>query len=151
MLQAHHLGASKIQSYGNILHGDWRYYRIPACGQSENKCGVCIILSDKWMQFIFHSQQVVEGRAHYLLLKISDLVYGFLNIYVPNDRAACKGFWTHFVQQLPHVDHWCMGGDFIMIEAAGDRVGVSNVVLACCELASWVCFLLRIQDAWHLP
>ena len=105
------------------------------------------------MQFIFHSQQVVEGRAHYLLLKISDLVYGFLNIYVPNDRAACKGFWTHFVQQLPHVDHWCMGGDFNMIEATRDRVGGSNVVLACNELASWerLCFLLRIQDAWHLP
>ena len=48
MLQEHHLDASKIQSYGNMLRGDWRYYWIPACGQSENKCGVCMILSDKW-------------------------------------------------------------------------------------------------------
>ena len=40
-----------------------------------------------------------------------------------------------------------------MIEATRDRVGGSNVVLACNELASWerLCFLLRIQDAWHLP
>ena len=41
-----------------------------------------------------------------------------------------------------------------MIEAKGDGVGGSNVVLALSnELASWerLCFLLRIQDAWHLP
>ena len=101
MLQEHHLDASKIQSYGNMLRGDWRYYWIPACGQLENKCGVCMILSDKWMQFVLHSQQVVEGRAHYLLLKINDVVWGFLNIYAPNDRGARKGFWTQIVQQLP--------------------------------------------------
>ena len=34
MLQEHHLDASKIQSYYNMLHGDWRYYWIPAHGQS---------------------------------------------------------------------------------------------------------------------
>ena len=62
-LQEHHLDASKIQSYGNMLRGDLRYYWIPACGQTENKCGVSMILNDKWVQFVLHSQQVVEGRA----------------------------------------------------------------------------------------
>ena len=60
MLQEHHLDASEIQSYGNMLRGDLRYYWIPAYEQSENKCGVCMILSGKWMQFVLHSQQVVE-------------------------------------------------------------------------------------------
>ena len=96
---------------------------------------------------------MVERRAHYLLLKISDVVWGFLSIYAPNHRDARKGFSTQIVQQLPHVDHWCMGCDFNMNEVAGDRVGGSNVVLTCCELASWerLCFMLRIQDGWHLP
>ena len=92
MLQEHHLDASKLQSYGNMLRGDWRYYWIPACGQTENKCGVSMILNYKWVQFVRHSQQVVGGRAHYLLLQISDVVYGFLNIYAPNVTVPHKGF-----------------------------------------------------------
>ena len=95
-----------------------------------------MILSDKWMPLLIHSHQVMSRRAHYLLLKFGDVVYGFLNIYAPNDRGARKGFYTQIVQQLPHADHWCMGGDFNMIEAPRDRVGGSNVVLAGSELAS---------------
>ena len=64
----------------------------------DNRCRVCMILSDKWIQFVLHSQQVVEGRAHYLLLKINDVVWGFLNIYAPNDRGACTGVWKQIVQ-----------------------------------------------------
>lgn len=55
---------------------------------------------------------------------------------------------------LPIVaDHWCMGGDFNMLEDASDRQGGSSVTIQGEELASWerLCFgLWLLSDAWHV-
>ena len=58
--------------------------------------------------------------------------------------------WRYYrIPVCGHSEYWCMDGDFNMIEALGDRVGGSNVVLVGSELVSWKrsCFLWRIHDA----
>ena len=52
---------------------------------------------------------------------VSNLKLGFLNIYAPNSRGARKEFWFKIGFDLPSVDHWCMVGDFNMIEDFGYR------------------------------
>ena len=46
--------------------------------------------------------------------------------------------WRYYwIPVCGQSEYWCMGGDFNMIEALGDRVGGSNVVLVGSELVSW--------------
>ena len=65
---------------------------------------------------------LVEGRAQYIILMVSDFKLGFLNIYAPNLEGARKEFWFKIGFDLPSVDHWCRVGDFKMIEDFGNRI-----------------------------
>ena len=95
---------------------------------------------------------LVDGKAHYIILSISDLKLGFLNIYALNSRGARKEFWFKIGIYLPSVDHWCMMGDFNMIEDFGDRTGGSHALISAFELITWerLCLSFRLQDAWDV-
>lgn len=71
---------------------------------------------------------------------------GFLNVYAPNAASGQAEFWALIEASLPVADHWCMGGDFNMLEDASDRQGGSSVTIQGEELASWerLCFGLRL-------
>ena len=48
---------------------------------------------------------LVDGRAQYIILMVSGLKLGFLNIYAPNPGGATKEFWFKIGSDLPSVDH----------------------------------------------
>ena len=51
------------------------------------------------------------------------------------------------------ADSWCVGGDFNMLEMAGDRRGDISTSIHGAELASWerFCLSIRLEDAWFHP
>lgn len=51
-----------------------------------------------------------------------------------NARLA---FWDHIVDALRVVDHFCVEGNFNMIEASFDHVGGSYFTVQGPELAAW--------------
>ena len=75
-----------------------------------------------------------------------------LNVYSPNQASARAEFWTRIADALPALDHWCVGGDFNMLEDLVDRLGGSQqTTIHGSELATWerVCMILRISDVWQ--
>ena len=79
--------------------------------------------------------------------------WGYLNVYAPNHASARKLFWCEITNALPSVDHWCVAGDFNMIEDPFDRKGGSVITIHGEELAAWerMCLKLQILDAWYMP
>ena len=46
------------------------------------------------------------------------------------------------------MDHWCIVGDFNMLEDPSNRMGGSTVTISGTELAEWekLCFKFNLQD-----
>ena len=76
-----------------------------------------------------------------------------MNIYAPNTVSAWQQFWKDLLNNLPPLDHWCIAGDFIMLEDPIDRMGGSSTMIHGHELAMWeqLVFSLQMLDAWHAP
>ena len=75
-----------------------------------------------------------------------------VNIYAPKKALDRTKLWNAIREDLPQLEHWCMAGDFNMIEDQQDRVGGSGVTIHGPELAAWerLCLDLRISDVWHM-
>ena len=144
-LQETHLSDKRIDTYGNMLKENWKYYWAPVIDDQNKHGGLCIALIEKWSQKVLDCRVLVEGRAQYIILMVSDLKLGFLNIYAPNSTGSRKEFWFKIGSDLPSVDHWCMVGDFNMIEDFGDRIRGSHALMGAIELVTWehCCSVLR--------
>ena len=153
MVQEHHLNEKRIKSYGSFLPGNWEMIWSSAIGNSGTQGGVCMAIADKWKTFIISQEVIVPGRAQYVVIHERQTTWGYLNIYAPNHASARKQFWCDIAAAVPQVDHWCMAGDFNMIEDPMDRKGGSSVTIFGEELAAWerLCLKLRILDVWFMP
>ena len=150
-LQEHHLSPSRVDSYGSLFSGSWTHFWSPAIGESYNKAGVCIALAQKWSSHVIDYRILVEGRVQVIIVEIQNLQLGFINVYAHNASADRRRLWSYLCDTLPHVDHWCMVGDFNMIEDKLDRSGGSEAVLYGSELSFWerLCFKYGFQDTWY--
>lgn len=63
----------------------------------------------------------MPDKAHWVILPLGEDRVGFLNVYAPNSASKGTMFWTDIVETLPMADHWCVGGDFNMLEDAHDN------------------------------
>ena len=123
------LSPSRVDSYGSLFSGSWTHFWSPAIRESYNKVGVCIALAQKWSSLMIDYRILVEGRVQFIILEIQNLQLGFINVYAHNAAADTRRLWSYMCDTLPQVDHWCMAGDFNMIEDKLDRSGGSQVVL----------------------
>ena len=153
MFQEHHLNEQRIRNYGTILPGNWEMFWSSAIGTSGTQGGVCMAIAQQWKENIICKEIIVPGRAQYIVIKDLQTTWGYLNIYAPNHASARKHFWYEITNALPNVSHWCVAGDFNMIEDPLDRRGGSAATIHGEELANWerMCLKLCILDAWHMP
>lgn len=71
------------------------------------------------------------------MLRVGEDRVSFLNVYAPNSASGgCTDFWDTLVDVLPQADHWCVGGDFNMLEDALDRQGIAYALFR--ALLSWL-------------
>ena len=120
-------------------------------GTADAQGGVCIAIAETLCSAIEDRGIVVPRRAQWIILHIGEDRIGFLNVYAPNVANGRAEFWTLLGDSLPTADHWCVGGDFNMLEDPEDRRGGSFATIQGAELAAWerLCFSLRISDVWH--
>ena len=65
------------------------------------------------------------GRVQYMLILILEKLIGFLNVYALDSAVGRIRLWNMLLQDLPLAQHWCMCGDWNMIESPSDRLGGS--------------------------
>ena len=150
-LQEHHLGPSRVDSYGSLFSGSWTHFWSPAIGESSNKAGFCIALAQKWSSHVINYRILVEGRVQVIIIEIQNLQLGFINVYAHNAAADRRRLWSYMCDTLPQVDHWCMAGDFNMIEDKLDRSGGSKAILYGSKLSFWksLCCTYGFEDTWY--
>ena len=126
-----------IDTYGNMLKENWKYYWTPAIGSQNKHGGLCIALAKKWLR-----EELNISSSWTQTLSWVFLIF-MLQIWE---------FWFKIGSDLPSVDHWCMVGDFNMIEDFGDRIGGSHALIGATELVTWerLCLSFILQDAWHV-
>ena len=77
-----------------------------------------------------------KGRVRQELYKfnvgVCDMIFN-----APNSGGGRKEFWFKIGSDLQSVDHWCMVGDFNMIENFDDRIGGSHALIGATELVTW--------------
>ena len=95
----------------------------------------------------------MERRLQVIIVEIQNLQLGFIILYAYNALSDRRRLWSYLCDTLPYVDHWCMVGDFNMIEDKLDRSGGSQAVLYGSELSFWerLCFKYGFQDTWCSP
>ena len=153
LIQEHHLNTFRISRYGSILPGNWDMFWSPAIGNTEVRGGVCMAISQRWISSIIQKQVVIPGRAQFVIIQEEETTWGLLNIYAPNTATARQQFWKDLLNKLPSLDHWCIAGDFNMLEDPIDRMGGSSITIHGHELTMWeqLVFSLQMLDAWHAP
>ena len=74
-------------------------------------------------------------------------------IYAPNTASARQQFWKDLLNKFPPLDHWCITGDFNMLEDPIDRMGGCSITIHDHESTMWeqLVFSLQVLDAWHAP
>ena len=70
------------------------------------------------------------GRVQYMLILISRKLIGFLNVYT----IGRIHLWNILLQDLHMLQHWCMCGDWNMIESPTDKLGGSSITISGLEL-----------------
>ena len=123
LIQEHRLNVERISEYGTFLPGNWEMFWSEAYGPYASKGGVCISVAEHWKSLILHKEVLVQGRAQCVLLQLEGEVWGVLNIYAPNQASNRKRFWIDMYNKIPQANHWCVGGDFNMLEDPSDRTG----------------------------
>ena len=93
------------------------------------------------------------GRAQYMLILISGKLIGFLNIYAPNSATGRIHLWNMLLQDLPVAQHWCMCGDWNMMESPTNSLGGSSISISGSELRERekLMFKYEVTDLWHIP
>ena len=151
LLREHHLSESRIRRYGSILSSRYETFWSAGFGPRSGQGGVCISIAESWKAAIVDRCIIVPGRAQYVTMRFCGEHIGVLNVYAPNQASARAEFWAQIADALPAVEHWCVEGDFNMLEDPLDRVGGSQTTLHGSELAAWerLCMTLRISDVWQ--
>ena len=151
--QEHHLNSQRIASNRNLLRGNWIYEWVPAFGPSGTQGGLCIALKMQWQSNVQAKGVLFGGRVQYMLILISGKLIGFLNVYAPNSVTGRIRLWNKLLQDLPVAQHWCMCGDWNMIESPSDRLGGSSTTISGLELREWekLIFKYEVTDLWHIP
>ena len=137
LLQEHHLSESRIRRYGSILSSRYETFWSAGFGPRSGQGGVCISIAESWKTAIVDKCVIVPGRAQYITMRFCGVHIGVLNVYAPNQVSTRAEFWSLIDDALPAFDHWCVGGDFNMLEDPMDRVGGSQTTLHGSELAAW--------------
>ncbi|RYA44468.1 hypothetical protein DD606_25175 [Enterobacter cloacae complex sp. GF14B] len=101
-------------------------------------------IADSLQQAIVGRGIIVPGRAQWITMQVQGGLVGFLNIYAPNVASARAEFWSQIVESLPQAEHWCIGGDFNMLEDPSDRIGGSHATVHGVELAAWERFCMTL-------
>ena len=151
--QEHHLNSRRIELNRNLLRGNWVYEWVPAFGPSGTQGGLCIALRMQWQSNVQAKGVLFGGRVQYMLILISGKLIGFLNVYAPNSVTGRIRLWNKLLQDLPVAQHWCMCGDWNMIESPSDRLGGSSTTISGLELREWekLIFKYEVTDLWHIP
>ena len=135
LVQEHHLSKRRIDSYGSILPGQWMLYWSPGIGNNGAQAGVCIAISERWTRNIIRYEELIPGRAQYIVLNLRNENIAFLNIYAPNSSLERSRSWNQLTELCLGNLNWCIGGDFNMIERVGDRTCGSLITVHGQELA----------------
>ena len=98
-------------------------------GSNEAQARVCIAISERWTRNIIRYEELIPGRARYIVLNLRNENIAFLNIYAPNSSLERGRFWNQLTELCPGNLNWCIGGDFNMIERVRDRTGGSMITL----------------------
>ena len=153
MLQEHHLNERRTKVYGSLLPGKWEMVWVPAYGSTQLKGGLCMAIRDIWQVKMLEVGNLFLGRAQYVIMEFHNKKVGILNLYAPNSSRERLKMWIELDRSLPTVDHWCIAGDFNMIEDPEDRSGEGGVTVHGLELSAWERFTIsrRLVDVWHLP
>ena len=89
-------------------------------------------------QFIDSQEIVMVGRAQYIILEWQGEKIRILNIYAPNTVPDRIELWSHLLASLPqNIGHWCIDGDFNMLEHPTDHTGGRGDTIRGNELAKW--------------
>ena len=107
--------------------------------QYVGKFDILLIQEHHLFYFILHGR-----RAQFIVLKLLEKKVGFLNVYAPNSTRGREQFWCQLWNDLPVMDHWCIVGDFNMLEDPFDRMGGSTVTISGAELAQWKNYALNL-------
>ena len=134
------------------MQGHREMFWLVGFGPNGAQGGVCISVRDSLHASIVDRDEIVPGRARWMIIQWRGLRHGILSIYASNHESARVAFWTQLIDALPSVDAWCIAGDFNMIESPEDRQGGSHVTVHGTELAAWerLCMALGLHDVWHL-
>jgi exonuclease III len=81
MIQEHHLNKVSIDSYGNILSGNWRMYWSEAFGHHHRKGGVCVTIAGQRVDKIVAVTKIIPGGVKCLTFKLDPNVVGIVLIY----------------------------------------------------------------------
>ena len=152
LIQEHHLSQTRVAKICKFLKGMCFYDWVLAYGPTGMQGGLAIACSEKWASLIIDKVFLQGGRAQFIVLKILGKKVGFLNVYAPNSTRGRAQFWCQLCNYLPVMDHWCIVGDFNMLEDPSDRMGGSTITISGAELAEWekLCFKFSLQDLWFM-
>ena len=126
---------------------------VPAYGSTQLQGGLCMAIRDIWQVKMLDVGSLLLGIAQYIIMKFHNKKVGFLNLYAPNSSSELLKMWSELDSSLLVVDHWCIVGDFNMIEDPDDRSGKGGATVHGLELSTWETFTVsrRLLDVWHLP
>ena len=127
MLQENHLNERHTKVYGSFLLGNWEMLWVLTYGSTQLQGGLCMAICDIWQVKMLDVGKILLGRAQYVMMKFHNKKVGFLNLYAPNSSKERLKMWIELDSSLPIVDHWCIVGDFNMIEDHKGRSGEGGV------------------------
>ena len=84
-------------------------------------------IRDIWQVNMLDVGNLLLGRAQYVIINFHNKKVGFLNLYAPNYSRARLKMHIELDCSLQVVDHWCVVGDFNMIDDPDDKSGEGGV------------------------
>ena len=154
-LQEHHLNQEEINVYGGSFIGNtWEYFWGLGHGDNHSHGGVCMYINKKWSNLILQKEIIIEGRPQFMVIQFDCEKVSICNLYASNFAAERAQFWRHLRRVLTatNISHWCLAGDFNMLEDPADRTGGRGRTIYGQELLEWekLLFSLGITDVWAL-
>ena len=152
MIQEIHLDNKRIEYYGTLLPGNWEMFWSSTIGPNASQGGTCISIAEKLSSFIVEKKVLLPGKGQCVVFQDEDVIWELLNVYAPNHASTRENFWKDILNALLVVWHWCVAGDFNMLEDQDDRSGGSIMTIRGEELTCWerLCFTLHISDVWSM-
>ena len=112
-------------------------------------------INKKWSNLILQKEIIIEGRPQFMVIQFDCEKVSICNLYASNFAAERAQFWRHLRRVLTatNISHWCLAGDFNMLEDPADRTGGRGRTIYGQELLEWekLLFSLGITDVWGSP